>query len=104
MTTEQIKEAIEQMKSHCDLHMADYNMLSARGTLYTLGFHGQDAEDVLKTLHESGFSYCLDHEYKCSNGIDGTLVYPRQDVCYWGPDQLKSRLQSIYIQEHSIGA
>lgn len=92
MTQEQIKEAIEQMKVHCDLAMQDYRGLSARGTLYELGYHGEDAEQVLQTLYDGGFTYCLDHNFRTKDG-----EYPSMDVCYWGPDQLKSRLQSIYI-------
>ena len=39
-----------------------------------------------------GFTYCLDHEFATKDG-----EYPSQDVCIWGPDQLKSRLQSLYF-------
>jgi hypothetical protein len=99
LTREQIKEAIEQMRTHCDLKMENYEMVSARGTLYELGYHDEDCEDVLAALYNNGFSYCLDSHFKCSNGIpnNGALEYPSQDACHWGPDQLKSRLYSVRI-------
>lgn len=98
MTKDQIKDAIEQMKVHCDLKMDGYQMVSARGALHELGFHGEDAEEVLQAIHHGGFTNCLDHHFK-SGGVypDFTPEYPSADVCYWGPDQLKSRLESIRV-------
>jgi len=96
LTTDQIREAVEQMKSHCDLLMGNYEMVSARSALYTLGYNQEDAEQVLQTLYEGGFTYCLDPDYHRSPRTDdqGRIS---SDVCYWGPDQLKSRLDCVYI-------
>ena len=92
MTKEQTLDAIEQMKVHCKMTMeGDYDYLSARGTLYTLGFHGEECEHVLKTLFDGGFKNCLDPSY--------SEIRISEDVCYWGADQLLSRLQSIWIRE-----
>lgn len=92
MRTSQVLEAIEQMKVHCDLAMSDYRGLSARGTLYELGYHGEDAEQILKALYDGGFTYCLDRKFATKDG-----EFPSADVCIWGPDQLKSRLHSVWI-------
>jgi len=97
LTDAQVDEAIEQMKSHCGLLMEEYELVSARAALYTLGYHGEDAEQVLKDIYDRGFTYCFDHRY-ISTWYDGdkeVKEYPSEDVCYWGPDQLKSRLNSI---------
>lgn len=93
MTPAQIKDAIEQMKVHCDLAMEDnYRGLSARSVLRELGYHEDDLKAVLQTLYDGGFTYCLDYTFATKDG-----EFPSQDVCIWGPDQLKSRLHSIYI-------
>ena len=92
LTNKQIKEAIEQMKTHCDLAYHDnYRMLSARGCLYELGYEA-DCEQILKALYDNGFSYCLDSSFRTKDG-----EYVSDSVCYWGPDQLKSRLWSVHI-------
>lgn len=95
LTKAQIKDAIEQAKVHCDLAYDDhYRTLSARGTLYELGYCCEDTNQILETLYRAGFTYCLDRDFPTKDG-----EYPVQEVCQWGPDQLKSRLQSIYIAE-----
>lgn len=95
MTKEEINQAIEQMKTHCDVKMSNYEPVSARGILYELGFH-EEAEDVLQNIYDRGFTYCLDPQFE-SAGVypDFKPEYPKPDVCYWGPDQLKSRLQAL---------
>lgn len=95
MTAPQVKEAVDQMKVHCDLKMADYEMVSARSALYELGYHGEQAEQVLKALFEGGFTYCLDPDYHRSPSQEPARISP--DVCYWGPDQLKSRLNCVWL-------
>lgn len=97
LTNEQVKEAVEQMKVHCDLKMPNYEMVSARGVLHELGY-GADVEQVLQAIYNEGFTYCFDPYFKSSNGLgDGGMEYPSADVCYWGPDQLKSRLQCVHL-------
>ena len=95
MTKAQISEAIDQMKVSCDLKMANYEMVSARGLLYELGYHGDDAEAVLQACADSGFNYCLDPAYHVSPSNDPGPI--SADVCYWGPDQLKSRLWGVRV-------
>ena len=92
LTDEQIKEAIAQMKTHCDLKMVEYESISARGTLYELGYHGEDAEQVLQRIYDGGFTYCLDPDYH-----KGDNERINESVCYWGPDQLRSRLDSLFF-------
>jgi hypothetical protein len=94
LTPDQVQEAVVQMTTHCELKMANYDMVSARGTLYELGYHGEHAEQVLQFLYDHGFTYCLDPFYhKSPRGDDSGPI--SQDVCYWGPDQLKSRLDCV---------
>lgn len=86
MTTEQKVDAVKQMVSHCRLLMEqkDYEVVSARGVLYTLGF--EEVEEVLAFIAEGGFDYCLD---------EFVGNYPPRSACYWGADQLESRLQCL---------
>jgi hypothetical protein len=100
MTKDQIREAIEQMKSHCRLQeeIGDYDSISARGTLYTLGYTEDQANEVLQTLFDGGFTYCLDPDFHKSpsdqhEGMMGTRI--SAGVCHWGPDQLRSRLECV---------
>lgn len=86
MTNKQVIEAIRQMCTHCDLKMQDYSGVAARGVLYELGFSEDETEQVLQHLHDGGFTYCLDPRYGNK---------PSLQACYWGPDQLKSRLEFV---------
>jgi len=104
LTDEQVREAISQMKSHCRLLVEgykagtrEYEMLSARGVLYTLGFDEAAADQVLEAIAKAGFDYCLDSKIACSSGVGGSSekTRPSQDVCIWGVDQLESRLAFI---------
>jgi hypothetical protein len=95
LTTDQVREAVQQMRVHCDLKMVDYELVSARAALYELGYHGEDAEQVLKALYDGGFTYCLDVDYHTSPRDNDGPISP--DVCYWGPDQLRSRLDSVHL-------
>jgi hypothetical protein len=97
LTDEQVKEAIDQMKVQCDLAMPGYHPISARSALVTLGYPPEHITQVLQYLYDRGFTNCLDHEFLSTfyNGNEVTKEYPRSAVCYWGPDQLKSRLWSI---------
>jgi hypothetical protein len=89
----QIDEAISQMKVQCDLKMANYEMVSARSVLNELGYQSEAVEEVLDRIFSGGFSYCLDSKYPAKD-MQGSVT---QDVCYWGPDQLKSRLDSLWF-------
>lgn len=84
------------MKIYCDNAMVNYEPVSCRSVLYSLGYHGEDAEQVLQYLYDKGFTYCFDSQFLSATGIPGddSKEYPSADVCYWGPDQLKSRLDS----------
>jgi hypothetical protein len=98
MTKDQKLEAIEQMKSHCELILeGDWEMLSARGCLYTLGFHGEDADEVIELIRLGGFTNCLDPSVYIAQESGKTML-PNEDACYWGPDQLLSRLQCLFIR------
>jgi len=96
MTTEQIHEAMGQMISHCkELEANDYHSVSARGVLYTLGYAHDEADEVLTALHDGGFDYCIDPMFPCRSTCDGPNAKPEptpSHACYWGPDQLRSRI------------
>jgi hypothetical protein len=101
MTDSQVNEAIEQMKSHTrhsvELNkrgIGEYEFMSARGVLHTLGYDGEDVDQVLKAIAARGFDYCLDPHISSHPG-DGDPFYPSADGCHWGADQLLSRLNSL---------
>jgi hypothetical protein len=96
LTNEQLDDAIRQMIVHCELKMQNYEGVSARGALIELGYGQQQLDQVLADIAARGFDYCLDRTIECSDGEGGRgRTYPSQDVCVWGPDQLKSRLQCL---------
>lgn len=86
----QIKEAIAQVQVQCELLMSNYEMVSLRSALDSLGYGSEDAQQVIDYCADHGFNYCLDYTVKHN---DGHL--PEQTFCYWGPDQLSSRLDCV---------
>jgi len=100
LTNAQMSEAIAQMIVHCKLQeeTSNYEYVCARGILHTLGYSDDDADMVLQRIADGGFRYCLDSHIKCTNGSSKNPenIYPSPDVCYWGPDQLRSRLHGLY--------
>lgn len=98
LSTNQKREAVAQMRSHCDLSMAkyetgvgEYESLSARSVLYELGYDEGEADEVLTFVAERGFNYCVDPIIPNPN----TGERPPRHACYWGADQLLSRLDFI---------
>jgi hypothetical protein len=79
-----------------------YESISARGTLYTLGYTEQDADQILRVLHSEGFNYCLDPMFpsRDSSKDDDTMIHTPIGACYWGPDQLISRIQCCDIARY----
>lgn len=105
MKTREVLEAIEQLKIHCQIldfnykqGTGEYTLLSARSGLYELGYTDIEQDAILEQIAEGGFAYCLDYKIQCKSGVgeSNKMIYPDQDVCYWGADQLLSRLQSLY--------
>lgn len=93
MTVEQAIEAIEQLKADCQrlVEANDYHAVSARGQLYSLGFSEAETDEVLASLFEGGFTYCLDPKFH-----KGNEARISSGVCYFGPDQLLSRIDSCF--------
>lgn len=85
----QVIDAIKQVMVHCDTLMANYEMVSLRGALYTLGYNEAEANQIIRYVASKGFHYCVDPM------IGEVGSKPSYNVCHWGPDQLKSRLQFI---------
>jgi hypothetical protein len=96
LTKDQILEAVAQVKVVCELKMSEYQMVSLRSALYECGYTQEQADQVITFCAEAGFTNCIDPMIPVKNviGIDKP-VYPCEDVCYWGPDQLRSRLSFI---------
>lgn len=95
LTQDQINESIEQVKVHCDLLMPNYEMVSLRSALYTLGYTESDADQIIRYCAEKGFCYCIDPIIATKSYPDFKPEFPQASVCYWGPDQLKSRLWCV---------
>ena len=92
-----IKEAINQVMADCDLQKENgtYEMVSLRGVLTKLGYTQDQTVDVIFYVAEKGFDYCLDNIVSHKDIDSGEVSFPGQQHCYWGPDQLKSRLRSV---------
>lgn len=98
MNEQEIKEAIKQVMIDCDLlvKQENYDSVSLRGVLTKLGYTHDQTVDVIFYVAEQGWTYCLDNIVESSNGLsDGGKEFPSQSVCYYGPDQLKSRLYAV---------
>ncbi len=96
LTQEQVSEAVQQVKSHCDMLMdqykagvGEYATVSARSVLNTLGYEA-DADQILRFMASKGFSYCLDPS------IPHNDSYPPPHACWWGADQLESRISFFW--------
>lgn len=94
LTTTQYEDAVQQMIVHCKLVQENgaYEPISARGCLRTLGFDGEELDEVLHYIASRGFTYCLDSRVKQEGAHND---YPPQFACWWGPDQLESRLRAV---------
>jgi len=96
MSDPEIVDAITKVKALCDEHYADgYRAISMRSGLVEAGYSGEQIAPVLEYVASHGFEYCLDHTIECSSGTEKPRSRPDQDVCWWGPDQLKSRLDCL---------
>lgn len=102
LTDDQVNEAIEQMQIHTrnsvEAYKAgtgDYETMSARSVLRTLGYNTADTLQVLQAIAARGFDYCLDAEIPMTGHHEARGEHPDWQVCYWGADQLLSRLQAL---------
>jgi hypothetical protein len=97
LADEQVDEAIQQMIEHCKLlEETNYHVVSARGVLNTLGYHDEiDQLHILRDIADRGFDYCLDPWIPMTGHHEARGELPHSDVCYWGPDQLRSRLHCL---------
>jgi hypothetical protein len=95
LTEDQVIEAVHQVMVTCDLKMADYEAVSLRSALAECGYRGEQAQQVINHVAAGGFDYCLDPSIPMTGHHDAQGEKPSYEVCYWGPDQLKSRLQCL---------
>lgn len=89
MTEEQIINAVKQVIEHCD-KVTNYRRVSVRSAMDKLGFSEVEADEVIQYCASRGFNYCIDPIILLANN---TKVH--SDVCYWEPEQLKSRLEWV---------
>jgi hypothetical protein len=75
-----------------------YPAVSVRSLATKLGFE-ELLPNILTACKEGGFSYCLDHTIEATSwdgNKDGMVTeHPPRNACYWGPDQLRSRLDCV---------
>jgi len=103
MTEEQVHEAIGKLIDRCAAKMDGYQPAAARPMLEELDYRGEDVEQVLQHIYDGGFTYCLDPKFEATHfdpnnarAVNG-MVTDRAPMraCYWGPDQLSSRLACL---------
>jgi len=107
MTQDEIRDALRQMQSHCHLRedlykqgVAEYESVSAREVLYTLGYEEIQADEVLDAIHKNGFNYCLDPRFPSRDIEDDSKPTPTPYfACVWGIDQLRSRLDCVHFYD-----
>jgi hypothetical protein len=96
MVKDKILEAIQQVIVTCELKMVNYEMVSLRSALYECGYTQPQADDVIRYAAKHGFGYCVDSMIAIKDMDDPSIARrPSPDSCYWGPDQLASRLHCL---------
>lgn len=71
----------------------DYVSLSVRKALRIIGVRADSpTDDVIALIGNGGFDYCLDPSWACQDG-----QFPPEFACWWGIDQLRSRLDCVYL-------
>ena|SRR5215831_9733988 len=94
MTEAQIVEALQQVVIDCKiLEDTDYHSVSLRGELYKLGYDEENADACIRYAHKGGFTHCIDPMFPSKSHEDGSDEPTPSFACYWGPDQLRSRLE-----------
>lgn len=91
-----VLEALQAIRAEAArLERDDYKVVSVRSLWHDLELTVPLAK-VLAACAEGGFTYCLDYTIPIRMNTDsGTHDHPHQDTCYWGADQLRSRLDTV---------
>lgn len=93
MTNLQIYGAIRKVvELTVELEADGYQPVSARSALRKLGYDREQQDSVILFIADGGFDYCLDPTIPMTGHHEAAGETPHPDVCYWGPDQLRSRL------------
>lgn len=95
MDQPEIHTAIDRLMTECEERQASYKMTSARSGLKHLGYSEAEQDEVIKFIAEGGFDYCLDPKIVMTGPHEAAGEKPDWQVCYFGPDQLLSRLMAL---------
>jgi hypothetical protein len=73
-----------------------YPPVSVRSLAAALG-HAELLDSILEACVDGGFTYCLDHTVEATSygGGEAHTGRPPWTACFWGPDQLRSRLDCV---------
>jgi hypothetical protein len=90
-----VKEALQQIRDEAmRLEDEPYEFVSVRSIALKLG-HKKLLPQILTAVADGGFDYCMDPDIPMTGAHEANGEYPDPNVCYWGPDQLRSRLDSL---------
>jgi hypothetical protein len=106
VTEDEVKKAVKYAENFCrvlenayDDDVLPYTMVSARSVLKHLNYTPEEQNQILAHMSHEGFNYCLDpripHVMHNTETGDTRQEFPPEHACWWGMDQLRSRLQSI---------
>lgn len=102
MVDAEVLEALSRIRAEAQRieQAGDWRYVSVRSLACELGF-SELVPLILAECVERGFSYCLDHTVSSLDGVTKERIFPSEEVCYWGPDQLRSRLDWVVGLERS---
>jgi len=92
-----VKEAILAIRARAhELEKPTYHypMVSVRSIALDLGY-SKLLPQILTAIADGGFDYCMDQDIAMTGHHEAAGEYPDWRVCYWGPDQLRSRLDCL---------
>lgn len=95
MNESEIHNALDRLMAECEQRQAKYIMTSARSGLVALGYNSEEQDEIIRFIAAGGFDYCLDPKIVMTGHHEAAGEKPNWQVCYFGPDQLLSRLMGL---------
>lgn len=104
MDNEQIQKAIDRVITLCGERTRNgYKATSVRSALRDLEYESSDIEEIIDFVAEGGFTYCMDPRIEATHfdpnnprAVNGMVTdRPQEFACFWGPDQVASRLHAL---------